>query len=275
MASIASVRQRRLMRKRKRLRDRRRRQWLQASWRLLVSMGLAAGSVWAATLPNWMVQTPQQVQIRGNHLLSTTDIRELASLSYPQSILRLSPETIADKIEKNPLIAQASVSRELFPPAIAIQVTERQPVAVAKIPNSASKAPAASVSQSIGVLDAEGRWFPLKGLSADAKELPDLTTIGFPSVYRSQWQQVYQAIAEAPFTVHEINWQNPNNIILKTEIGTVHLGPFQKQFRQQLQQLERLRRLPNQMPQGEIAYIDLRNPDEPRIQLVSGTSQSP
>jgi cell division protein FtsQ len=238
-------------------------------------MGLAAGSVWAATLPNWMVKTPQQVEIRGLRLLSKTDIRELASFSYPQSILRLSPEAIADKIEKNPLIAKANVSRKLFPPAIAIQVRERQPVAVAKIPNSGSRSTAASVSQSVGVLDAEGRWFPLKGLSADAKELPDLTTIGFPSVYRSQWQQVYQAIAEAPFTVNEIHWQNPNNIILKTEMGTVHLGPYQKQFRQKLQQLERLRRLPNQIPQGEIAYIDLRNPDKPAIQLASDTSQSP
>lgn len=274
MASIASIRQRRLMRKRKRLRGQRRLQWLQASWRLLVSVGFAAGAVWAATLPNWMIQTPQQVNIRGGRLLNREDIRELASLSYPQSILRLSPEAIADKIEKNPLIAQANVSRELFPPAIAIRVRERQPVAVAKIPPSAG-ATAASQYQSVGLLDAEGHWFPLKGMAAESIELPNLTTIGFPSVYRSHWQEVYQAIAEAPFTVREIHWQNPNNIILKTEMGTVHLGPYQKQFRQQLQQLERLRRLPNQIAQSEIAYIDLRNPEAPAVQLASGASATP
>jgi cell division protein FtsQ len=238
-------------------------------------MGLAAGVVWATTLPNWMVQKPQQLQIRGLRLLGREDIRELVSLSYPQSILRLSPEAIAEKIETHPLIAEANVSRELFPPAIAIWVRERQPVAVAKIPQSTTAATAASVSQSVGLLDAEGRWFPLKGIAADAVELPELTTIGFPSVYRAHWQQVYQAIAAAPFTVREIHWQNPNNIILKTEMGTVHLGPYQKQFRQQLQQLERLRRLPKQIPEAQIAYIDLRNPNEPAVQLASGASTTP
>ena len=59
-------------------------------------------------------------------------IRSLLVLSYPQSLWRIEPTAIAKSLKQQPTIAQASVSRRLFPPGLMIEIKERVPVAMAQ-----------------------------------------------------------------------------------------------------------------------------------------------
>ncbi|MEQ8957911.1 MAG: cell division protein FtsQ/DivIB, partial [Coleofasciculus sp. C2-GNP5-27] len=47
----------------------------------------------------------------------------------------------------------------------------------------------------------------------------------------------------------------------------VHLGPDSSQLAEQLAVLDRMRQLPTQLQPSQIAYIDLKNPDRPVIQM--------
>jgi cell division protein FtsQ len=81
---------------------------------------------------------------------------------------------------------------------------------------------------------------------------------------------VYKAVSRSPVKVFEIDWQNPANLILKTELGKVHFGPYSSRFTEQLSILDRMRELPTHISPSQIAYIDLKNPEFPAIQMNKG-----
>jgi cell division protein FtsQ len=271
MESIASVSQAELTTRRKQLRRARRIKSFQAIWRSLFVGGMASGLVWALTLPDWVIRQPEQVVIEGNHFLSSKAIRSLLPLSYPQSILRVQPQAIANFLESQAPIAKATVSRQLLPPGLTIQVKERKPVAIAQATGSPNTKAGPSTSAT-GLLDEQGVWMPSSSYTKLEQnlELPTLKVIGSSAQYRPYWSKVYQVVSHSPVKVFEIDWQDPANLILKTELGNVHFGPYSSQFAEQLTILDQMRELPTHIQQSKIAYIDLKNPDSPAIQMKKG-----
>jgi len=279
MASIASVSQTKLTNRRQQLRRARRIKLFQAIWRSLLVGGMASGLVWAITLPDWVIRQPEQIVIEGNHFLSAKTIRSLLQLSYPQSILILQPQAIAKSLESQAPIAHATVSRQIFPPGLTIQVKERKPVALAlslpptgayatrTIPQNLKTAPPTPVT---GLLDQQGVWIPASSYPKlkPNLELPTLKVIGQSDQYRPYWSEVYQAVSHSPVKVFQIDWQDQANLILNTELGKVHLGPYSSRFPEQLTILDQMRELPTHIQPGQIAYIDLKNPELPSIQMT-------
>jgi cell division protein FtsQ len=74
-------------------------------------------------------------------------------------------------------------------------------------------------------------------------------------------------VSRSPVKVTEIDCQDPANIILKTELGIVHLGSYSPQLATQLKVLDQMRRLSTQVNSSQIAYIDLKNPETPSVQM--------
>ena len=209
-------------------------------------------------------------------------------LSYPESLLRVNPEAIEQNLESMAPIAGATVSRQLFPPGLKIEVTERYPVAIAQLtsseissgissgisseatPSARDRGPKLATSPAIGFLDARGVWMPEEYYSSLDKtlEMPTLKVIGNPKQYRSYWPELYQTISRSPVRVYEIDWREPTNLILKTELGVVHLGAYTSRFVEQVRVLDRMRELPNYFNPTQIAYIDLKNPNSPTLQMA-------
>jgi cell division protein FtsQ len=271
MESIASVSQSQLTNRRKKLRHARRMKLFQTIWRSLWVGGMASSLVWAITLPDWVIRQPEQVEIEGNHFLSSQAIRSLLPLSYPQSILRVQPQALAQALESQAPIAEATVSRQLVPPGLTIQVKERKPVAIAQAA-APQKTKAGQSTPSVGLLDEQGVWIPESSYKQldQSLELPTLKVIGSSNQYQPYWPEVYQAVSHSPVKVFEIDWQDPANLILKTELGNVHFGPYSSRFTEQLAVLDRMRELPTHVQASKIAYIDLGNPDSPAIQMTKG-----
>lgn len=264
MTSIAPVSRNDLNQRRKTLRHQRRTRFVQSSWRSMAVTGLAVGAMWVATLPAWVIRQPEQVTIEGNQLISAQTIRTLLPITYPQSLLKIQPQPIADALKTKTAIADATVDRQLFPPGLVVKIQERIPVAVAV--SSGSTNPQENQTR---LLDAEGQLIPLDTYTALNQnfKLPMLRVMGKPERYQASWFSLYQGISRCPVKVLEVNWEDLGNLILKTELGVVHFGAYSSNFPNQLKALDQMRRLPSRMNPSQISYIDLRNPNSPRIQM--------
>ncbi|MBN3962338.1 FtsQ-type POTRA domain-containing protein [Nostoc sp. NMS8] len=262
MAGIISVSRTDLAQRRQKLRRQRQMKIIQAIWRTFAITGLAGGLLWVAVQPVWMLKAPKQIVMKsGNKLLSDQTTQSLLVLSYPQSLWRIEPSAIANSLKKQPTIAQAIVRRRLFPPGLIIEIQERVPVAVTQTRGNNKVI--------IGLLDASGAWMPLEKYTSlnPTKKLPNLRVIGSPKQYCSYWTQLHEAVSRSPVKVMEINCQNPTNLILKTELGNVHLGVPGPQLSEQIKVLAQMRPLATKFNSGQIEYIDLKNPEYPLVQM--------
>ncbi|MEH2073535.1 cell division protein FtsQ/DivIB [Nostoc sp.] len=269
MAGILSVSRTDLAQRRKKLRRRRQMKIIQAVWRTFAITGLAGGLLWVAIQPMWVLKTPKQVVMKsGNQLLSDETTKSLLVLSYPQSLWRIEPAAIANSLKKQPTIAQAIVRRRLFPPGLNIEIQERVPVAVTQTPSVQNQG-TGNKKITIGLLDASGAWMPLEKYTSlnPTRKLPNLRVIGSPKQYCLYWTQIHQAVSQSSVKIMEIDCQNPANLILKTELGNVHLGVPGPQLSEQIKVLAQMRHLSAKLNSGQIEYIDLKNPEFPLVQM--------
>ena len=263
--SIGSASQSDLISRRQKLRNQRRLKLVVIVWQILAIGSLGTALLWAITQPIWLITKQEQIAIEGNQLLSDRAILSLIALDYPQSLWVIKTQILAQNLESHSPIAKAKISRHLFPPSLRIKITERRPVAITQFKSKVIT----SNLQKMGWLDTHGNWIPLESFSALERtgSLPTLTVIGFTEQYRQYWYPLYQSLSRSPVKIFEINWQDPGNLILITELGVVHIGPYSSKFSEQLNVLDRMRELPSKIDVRQIAYINLKNPDSPLIQL--------
>ncbi|OUL30574.1 FtsQ-type POTRA domain-containing protein [Nostoc sp. 106C] len=269
MAGLLSVSRTDLAKRRRKLRRQQQMKIIQALWRTFAISSLAGCLFWVAIQPMWVLNAPKQIVMKsGNQLLSDETIQSLLMLSYPQSLWRIQPSIIADSLKRQPMIAQASVTRRLFPPGLIIEIKERVPVAIVQLPKGGNT-DGMSKQVSMGLVDASGVWMPLEkyiSLNPTGK-LPTLKVIGSPEQYLPYWTQLYLSVSQSYVKVMEIDCQDPTNLILKTELGNVHLGPPSSQLSEQMKILAQMRHLPSKLNSSQIEYIDLQNPENPLVQL--------
>jgi cell division protein FtsQ len=285
MTNIASVSRTELTERRQKLRRQRRWKVVQASWRTLAVSGLAGGLVWGATLPAWTIRVPEQIAIDGNEFLSEEAVQALLPIAYPQHLLQLQPQALANQLKSQTFIADATVTRHLFPPGLTVQVQERRPVAVLLEPNvgaAGANSPEQSTQPAvlpgatqIKLLDETGVTISLANYSgSNQSPLPTLRVVGMPRQYLAEWSKLYQQVSRSSVEVVEIDWQDPANLILKTDLGIVHLGSYSSQFPKQLNALNQMRELSKTVNTSQIDYIDLRNSDNPSLHMSETSAVS-
>lgn len=260
--------------RRRALKKQRRRRNLQNIWRVFAISGLAASSIWLIRNPFWlMLQNSDQVVIEGNTMLADEAVRAVIAFEYPQPLLEIEPEEVANRLRTHSPIAFAQVERRLFPPRLEVMLQERQPVAVTvpSRPDAAiAKATDKTPTNSPGLIDSQGYWMPQEtGMTFDNEfALPTLRVRGYHLRYQSQWPELYQSLQNSPVEVTEIDWRSPSNLILNTAVGRVHLGVYNPQhLPDQLATLPRFRSLTTESDVPSIDFIDLSNPQMPAVQL--------
>lgn len=269
MTQIASVSHRDLQKRRNKLRRQKKIKIVQTIWQTFAVSSMAAGLLWVVFQPIWVLKAPKQILVSGNQLLDDKVIHSTMTLSYPQSLWRIEPSEITKSLTKQPAIAQAAVSRRLFPPGLIVQVKERVPVAIVKKSLSSDK------NSFSGLLDANGNWIPVgkdKSLNPNF-DLPNLSVIGYSNKYRSSWILIYQALRQTSIQVRVIDFQSPTNIVLKTELGNVFLGSPSPNLPDQIRTLAQMRQIKTQLNLEQIDHIDLRNPKKPLVQMNHNKSK--
>jgi cell division protein FtsQ len=123
--------------------------------------------------------------------------------------------------------------------------------------------------QQQGFLDASGTIIPKNyyGRTLPKTQLPSLEVLGYDRQYQQQWQKIYPLVDNLSIKVTAIDWRNPSNLVLKTELGQVYLGFYKDRLPQKLTALVQSRQLSSKIPLARILYIDLSNPDAPTVQL--------
>ena len=268
MANLASISSTKLQTRRQELQNQRRLKFWQAIWRLMVVSSLAGGLFWVVTMPNWLIREGSQIEIEGNQYLSQDEIRSLLPLSYPKSIVKLQTHKLVEQLKSNAPIAEARVTRQLIPPTLTLELRERQPVAIALSPATGRKGQGTKMEE-VGFLDEQGILVPRNFYANPEQdfELPKLKFIGFREQYRSYWSEIYPLINHSSVKVLTVDWRDPSNLILHTELGAVHLGSYSANFPQQLATLARMKQLPRRVEASRLVYIDLTNPAEPAVKL--------
>ncbi|MGB8703335.1 MAG: FtsQ-type POTRA domain-containing protein [Thermosynechococcaceae cyanobacterium] len=286
--------------RRKQLKRQRRSQFLKSAWRTFASLGLAVGLGWLFSRSEWQIRNASQVQILGNTQLSTQTLETFLPFSFPSSLLRVRPNDIKTDLERHTHVAQVLVSRQLFPPQVLIQVQERVPVALSPcrqcvlVADGVADAPIIVGPADLWLLDTEGVPLPYgsypnfqqankvptlavshylkpippnKAKALKLKSIPaqaNLVSIDLQT--QSQWKTLFNDLNRSPVKIQELDWQDPRNLVLKTELGVVHLGAFSSKIPEQLRVLDEMRALPQKLPLSNIKFIDLQNPDHPTVE---------
>jgi cell division protein FtsQ len=235
--------------------------------RTLSIASFAGGAFWLLTLPHWVIRSSDELKIEGNEFLSDGEVRTLIPLSYPQPLLTLSIEELTKKLKTKAPFEEIMIKREILPPEITIKVVERKPVAIALAPVLAKSGQKSHITP-VGYLDSKGILVSnqyYQTVKDKEKILPVLKITGIPEQYLPYWEQLYALVSQSEVKIKEIHWQNPHNLILKTELGTVHLGAYTSQFPTQLMMLAKMKQLPQKVHPNQIIHIDLRDPDFPAL----------
>ncbi|GAB4229603.1 MAG: FtsQ-type POTRA domain-containing protein [Stanieria sp.] len=221
-------------------------------WRSILVSCLTGSLLWCATLPEWKIQRPEQIEIEGNLLVTEDTIHALLSLSYPQYIWAIPTKKLSENLESITPITSAKVTRQIFPSRLKILLQERKPVALTLAPGQ------------VGFLDAQGIWIPANFYSQSATNfsLPTIKVVDFKPEYRSAWVEIYRLITlYNRVKIFEVRWQESHKLVLQTELGTVYFGSPSFRLEDKFKVLAQLKNLPDYVKGSSVAYIDLTNPD--------------
>ncbi|MEO1429857.1 MAG: FtsQ-type POTRA domain-containing protein [Cyanobacteria bacterium J06632_19] len=265
MPEILSVSSTDLEVRREKLRRNRQIQIISAIWRSFAITGLAVGLLWFLIQPIWVLKSQKDITVSGNHLLSDEAIQSKIKLSYPKSLWRVEPSRLSASLKQQPGITGASVTRRLFPPGLKVEVSEIIPVAITQAPSSINSNAEKSIR---GLVDIDGSWMPLENYkSIREDELPLLKLVGELQQCRPFWKQLYQAVSKSSVPVMQVDCRDPDNIILKTELGLVHIGNPASKLSEKIKLLAKIRRLPARVNMNQIEFIDLSNTESILVQM--------
>ena len=252
---------------------------LKRLWKFVCTAGLLGGAIAIARLPDWRIQPLEDIAIEGNRILSDADLRPLLPVPEDVYLWQVEPTDLEAALLNHPLVRQAHVRRHLFPPHIEAWVEERRPVALST---------RGGIS---GFLDRDGVWVARVHVGGrQPSGWPELSVIGVEQHEPDEWAQVLGEVVHSPVRIDQINWRSPQNLILQTELGEVHLGPTRTGLRtsggrgrsplsdrlaHQLQVLDSMRSLYRQCDcqPDEIVHIDLTRPQSPVLTLTEAAEQ--
>ncbi|WP_338440852.1 FtsQ-type POTRA domain-containing protein [Synechococcus elongatus IITB4] len=245
----------------------RRRQRLQRFWRFLGVSTIAAGLVWVLARPLWIIQDPQRIQIQGQQTLNRDRLFATLDLKFPLNLLQLQPQRLEQRLLEAAPLQQVQIQRRLLPASLLITVQEITATAQA---SRVVVEPSQPPQERWGILDRQGVWHPLSAYERLGANLPQTTlkVRGYREPYQRLWPALYTLLSSSPVQIRGLDWRDPTNLILETELGLVYCGPYDPALLpQQIATLDRLRQLPEKTNLDAIAYIDLRQPATPRVQM--------
>ncbi|ABB58407.1 cell division protein FtsQ/DivIB [Synechococcus elongatus] len=245
----------------------RRRQRLQRFWRFVGVTAIAAGLVWVLARPLWIIQDPRRIQIQGQQTLNRDRLLATLNLQMPLNLLQLQPQRLEQQLLKAAPLQAVQIQRRLLPASLIITVQEITATAQA---SRVVVEPNQPPQERWGILDRQGVWHPLSAYERLGATLPTTTlkVRGYREPYQRLWPGLYSLLRTSPVGIQGLDWRDPANIILETELGPVYCGPYNPELLpQQIAMLDRLRQLPDKTSRSAIAYIDLRQPSTPRVQM--------
>lgn len=171
---------------------------------------IAGGAVLVIVLVGWLLYfssfvTVRSVDVSGNTTLSAARIERIAEVPVGRQLVRVNLDAIRQRVASIPAVASVAVSRS-WPHGIAIEVTERVPIAVEL--RSGRRV----------MLDADGKEFPGRAQGLPLVEVPaDVSAAALVEAAR-----VVRALrADVAAEVERVEVETVDKISLKLKNGVV------------------------------------------------------
>ena len=227
---------------------------------------ILGGFAWTVSRSDWKISKAEQIRVEGNRYLTDNAIRSSLAIPYPKLIMELAPEQLTAKLVAQGSIASAKIDRGLLPPHLVVQVQDLPPIAQVLPDND---------TQSQIFVDERGRQLPISSYQPTVlSSLPKLQ-LRLPTTGECpDWAQLYRVIQTSPVAIGVVDCRDPQNLFLQTEIGKVRLGAagINSRSNERIQQLDRLRDWQKEAGAVDVDYLDLENPDAPKLQLKPGVA---
>ncbi len=227
---------------------------------------ILGGFAWTVSRSDWKISQAEQIRVEGNQYLTDNAIRSSLAIPYPKLIMELAPEQLTAKLVAQGSISSAKIDRGLLPPHLVVQVQDLPPIAQVLPDND---------TQSQIFVDERGRQLPISSYQPTVlSSLPKLQ-LRLPTTGECpDWAQLYRVIQTSPVAIGIVDCRDPQNLFLQTEIGKVRLGAagINSRSNERIQQLDRLRDWQKEAGAVDVDYLDLENPDAPKLQLKPGVA---
>lgn len=225
---------------------------------LVILLGLITYAAWWWCESSGFV-TLKSVRIHGNRLLTEREIRQVIQLPRSISLLRLSPAVIRRRLESQPYVQAANVSRR-FPDQLIITIYERKPFCYLAL-NKIFLSDSSGVVLPLPATNYKANFPIITGFEADSARLP----IG----KRAQLPQLQQALlflrtavkVTPDFYTHisEVHRASKGELIVFTTDGGTPIYFRPGDFTRQLTVIEQFQRVLQQRRTfADYQYIDLR-----------------
>ncbi len=203
----------------------------------------------------------KDIKISGSKLFSQTDLVNNSSLKFPTRLIFIKTRFLEQELKQNLSLKNVSVSRQIFPFGLKIQVKTRTPIAYGeRILND---------EKILGYIDADGIF--INKQNVDEKNLNKLTiqVFGWEEKFKKILSEILIAQENYKFEVVKITF-SPNGFLTieEKDLKTIFLGFNPNLINYQLQIIENLK---NEFQKNnfskKIDNIDLTDPNKPKIKV--------
>nr|ASQ39830.1 cell division protein FtsQ [Glaucocystis sp. BBH] len=241
--------------------------------------------------PACWISDYQSVEIYGNKFVSTDRLKKtiLSPYKHAEWVWWMHPSQIKYRLKKNHRIIQKIyISRQLFPSKIQIYISEYDIVGIIFDDDG---------NQIRGLLSREGVIIPISKdihfKNLDKMRLSNFVGIrginNFFEGNQNLWIPIYEKLKSCPVKIFGIDWRDPENLILETEIGTIYVGEYSgiKEFGNILQSMHGIKKYldrkkkytkdwsPKKYTWGDFILFDLRDLETPLAKLQGARINPP
>ena len=203
----------------------------------------------------------QDIRISGSKLFSQNDVIKNSSLKLPIRLIFIKTNFLEKELKQNLSLKNVSVSRQIFPFGLKVNIDTRMPLAYGeRILND---------KKIFGFVDKDGGFINKKNV--DKTKLSDLSiqVLGWEKKFKKILSQILIAHENNKFEVVKINF-SPNGFLTLEEkdLKTIYLGFNHDLINYQLQIINNLK---NEFKKNnfseKIDNIDLTDPNKPKIKV--------
>lgn len=248
--------------RRRQLRQQRRQERLRQLWRISLFSAAAAGLGYGLLREGWELRNPDQIEVLGSSQVTREQVIHEAQLRFPQSLLALKPQELAQRLSSALPVEQVQVSRLMLPARLRISLLEREAVA------QAQRRTSRGVER--GYVDRLGNWMTSRQQhGSGSARTPQVMVMGWQERLRTPLADVLAQQQQLGSSLQQVRFETNGSLWLRTAaLGEVHLGPPDDRLSRRLKVLRHLStHLPKQIKNLKIQSIDLSDPEQPELGL--------
>ena len=203
----------------------------------------------------------QDIRISGSELFSKDDVVNNSSLKFPIRLLFIKTYFLEKELKRNLSLKNVSVTRQLFPFGLKVEVITRTPVAYGERILDEKKI--------LGFIDKDGVFIDKQ--NAEEIDLGDLTikVFGWKEKFKKILSEIFTAIDDSKLEIFRITFSTNGFLTIEEkDLRTIFLGFKPNLINYQLQIINNIKKefKENYFPK-EIDNIDLTNPNKPKIKV--------